>query len=598
MTNDPDNASLAIRRINTRNFKGLGDYSVSLEALNVLVGPNNSGKSTIIGVLRALAVGMRTARARLPERLGGPFGLSHGYRLLMENLPISLENARAGLSDEPATATITLTNDNRIHLYFPDDRTCWMFAEHGDTAVSPRDTRQFIRGFNISLGVVPVLGPVEHKEELVEERTVDRNIATHRASRTFRSYWYYHRESFENFRRLLIDSWPGMDIEFPEIADQDSRTLAMFCLEDRMTREMFWAGFGFQIWCQILTHVVRSEDADVIVVDEPETYLHPDLQRRLFRLLSAATPQVILATHSTEMLAEAEPRDILLIDKKRRSARRLGQAAGMSPALAALGSYRTAELTAIARCERVVFVEGSDTRLLQRLAYLLAPSPSERDFAFVTMPLAGHQPRDARAMAKGISEALGTNVRFGLVLDSDYRSDQEISDIQTDLNSDFEFVHIHRRKELENYLLVPNAIDRATSRELRRAGRKDRVGPLAGELLGSIAASMRLKVQAQRVEKAQAWLRSRRDPRDASTIHEEVVRQFEAAWEEQQIALIPGKEALAALNRRLQDSDGLSVSMFSIVDEMQASDLPADITLLLRRLIRFRKSNEPEQTPR
>ena len=66
-----------------------------------------------------------------------------------------------------------------------------------------------------------------------------------------------------------------MDIQRPEIEDMTGE-LTMFCLEDRMTRELYWAGFGFQIWCQILTHLSRVDDSGLVVIDEPEVYLHPE----------------------------------------------------------------------------------------------------------------------------------------------------------------------------------------------------------------------------------------------------------------------------------------------------------------------------------
>ena len=74
----------------------------------------------------------------------------------------------------------------------------------------------------------------------------------------------------------------------------------MFCLEDRMTRELYWAGFGFQIWCQLLTHLCRAQDSSLVVIDEPEVYLHPDVQRQLIGILRELGPDVLLATHSTE----------------------------------------------------------------------------------------------------------------------------------------------------------------------------------------------------------------------------------------------------------------------------------------------------------
>ena len=43
-------------------YKAFRDYSISLHHFNILVGPNNSGKSTVLGAFRILAEGIRKAR--------------------------------------------------------------------------------------------------------------------------------------------------------------------------------------------------------------------------------------------------------------------------------------------------------------------------------------------------------------------------------------------------------------------------------------------------------------------------------------------------------------------------------------------------------
>ena len=58
-----------ITSVSFQHYKGLGRYSLSLDHVNVLTGANNSGKSTIVGAFRVLAVAMRTARSRKPERI-------------------------------------------------------------------------------------------------------------------------------------------------------------------------------------------------------------------------------------------------------------------------------------------------------------------------------------------------------------------------------------------------------------------------------------------------------------------------------------------------------------------------------------------------
>lgn|ERR1700733_5611412 len=53
-----------ITRVQFNKFKTFPNFGVSLDTTTILVGPNNSGKSTIIGAFRALSIALRTARSR------------------------------------------------------------------------------------------------------------------------------------------------------------------------------------------------------------------------------------------------------------------------------------------------------------------------------------------------------------------------------------------------------------------------------------------------------------------------------------------------------------------------------------------------------
>jgi len=129
------------------------------------------------------------------------------------------------------------------------------------------------------------------------------------------------------------------------------------------------AGFGFQIWCQLLTHLSRSNEASIIIIDEPEIYLHPDVQRQLLSILRSLDADVLLATHSVEIMGEADPSEILLVNKGSRSAKRLKDVEVVQVALESLGSTQNVTLTHLARTKKILFVEGmSDYKSVRRFA--------------------------------------------------------------------------------------------------------------------------------------------------------------------------------------------------------------------------------------
>src|SRR5258708_14966389 len=167
----------------------------------------------------------------------------------------------------------------------------------------------------------------------------------------------------------------------------------MFCREGRVDRELCWAGFGFQVWLQLLTHITNSATSDILVVDEPEIYLHPDLQHRLFQILKATNKQIILATHSAEIVNEAEHDEVILINKTKKIATRVTDIEGLQEALFSIGSAQNIHLARLSRGKKILFLEGDDVRLLRRFAAQLGFVDFPNDSNTTGVPIGGFTPR-------------------------------------------------------------------------------------------------------------------------------------------------------------------------------------------------------------
>ena len=583
----------SITSVRFRNFKAFNDFSISLDRMNILVGPNNSGKSTVIGAFRVLSMGLRRAAARNPELLGNRH-ISRGYRIPGASLPITLENAQTDYQDVEATVTFRLTNGNRLILSFTkEDDDCILYPE---TAEGEPVTRVavFKRQFPISLLVVPVLGPVENREQIVTKETVAQNLATHRASRNFRNYWHYYPEDFDAFREQVIATWPGMDISLPESSDG---TLSMFCLEDRITRELYWTGFGFQVWCQLLSHIFRSQNRSMLIIDEPDIYLHPNPQRQLLSILKTSEPDVLMATHSSEIVAEADANDILVIDKTQRSAKRVRSPEGIQTTLGSLGSIHTVTMTNIAQTKRVLYIEGQDFQILRRFARRLGLSELGSGVGTAPFPLGGFPSiQRLKAVTLGVSESLGSSMLFGGIFDRDFRPDEEINELLKSFRSELDLAVILERKEIENYLLVPSVLDKTLARLLedrsRRGGQSATAGRPISELLREITAPMKADVQSQYIGKREDFLVH--TGKDRSTISREAIEIFDRKWNDDQLRLhiVPGKRVLSDLFSRVQSEYKVNLTTARIIEQFRESDIPWDLRQTLRAVDSFRR-----QTP-
>ncbi len=216
----------------------------------------------------------------------------------------------------------------------------------------------------------------------------------------------------------MRQTWPGMDIEPPKVEmSHEKPVLHMFCPEERVQREIFWAGFGFQVWCQMITHLVQSSCASLFLVEEPDIYLHSDLPRHLLRLLRNLGQDILIATHSTELITEAETDDIVLIDKRRRTARRIKEPTELTEVFAPLGSNVHPILTQLAKTGRAEFVEGKDFQVLGEFARKLGLIDVSNHAKFAVVPVGGFNPDRIRTLKLWIETTLGGKITVAAVLD-------------------------------------------------------------------------------------------------------------------------------------------------------------------------------------
>lgn len=536
-----------------RNFKAFPQYSIALAPFNVLVGPNNAGKSTVITAFRILAEGLRKARVRNPELLQGPSGQGLGYRMSLADLPVAAENIFSDYNDEePASIRFRISNGNHLTLYLPERDSCLLFPESEGKAV--RTTANFRSQFACDVAFVPVLGPVEHNEPLFQKEAARLALITHRASRNFRNIWHHYPDRFEEFRQVLQSTWPGMDIERPRLDHSSERIrLHMFCKEGRIPRELYWAGFGFQVWCQMLTFILEGKRASLLAIDEPDIYLHSDLQRQLLSILKEAGPDVLIATHSTELVSGADPNDIVVVTRGTRSARRLKDPSQLQAVFHALGSNLNPTLTQLAKTRRALFVEGKDFQIISWFAERLGRKSVANRTSVAVIPAEGFNPQKISAVSVGIEATIGASIAKAAIFDRDFRCPNEIDSISQALRSECRLVHIHRRKELENYLIVPSVLVRAIKGRLdERARRTDSSKAFNHDInavLASLTDSMQRDTRSQLLAHYLRYEKARRPGVDEATLTTEGLDAFESTWSDLdgRIALVSGKELLAKL---------------------------------------------------
>ena len=591
---------MSITSVKLRNFQAFGDYSVSLRGTNILVGPNNSGKSTILSAFRILEHALRLARHRRPSPVLTHLGTEvSGHIIPATNLPFSLDNVHFNYDSEDTRIQFRYSNGNLLSLYFPTAGGVTMYWDSGGRPISTPSS--FKRQFPVTIQVIPVLGPIEQDESPVADETVRRAAGTPRASRHFRNYWMKNPDGFDDFCRLVEDTWPGMSIRRPEILPGVEPRLAMFVSENRMARELFWAGSGFQVWCQLLTHISRCSASGLLVVDEPEVYLHPEVQRQLLGILRDQRPDILLATHSVEIMSEADPSELLLINKSRGSARRLHDVESVQHAIDNIGSIQNITLTELARNGRIVFVEGTrDYKIIRKFAKVLDCADLASGIGLTSLESGGFESwSKVEALAWGLERALGPKLRIAAIYDRDYRCDEESKALAMKMEKSIEFAHFHERKEIENYLLSPEVLNRSVMQAIKERSRRTGETPVTEfdvrPMLTQITRKLKAHCREQYVSMyCDFYKRSGKDKAESTA---EALKVFNRRWArlDSRLEIVSGKKVLRAMRMKLQDNYSITLSDGKIASAFRKEEIPRDMVGLVAKLEKYRATSQGEE---
>jgi energy-coupling factor transporter ATP-binding protein EcfA2 len=300
-----------LTKVIIRRFKQLEEIEVDLAEVTLLIGANNAGKSSILQAIHFAVSIAQTARL-VGEGVSwqrDSFELSFNPSQLLYS-PVSdvLSLATGGSLQEPRATQI------EIELHNDAGDECIVGLRRGRN----RNVGVSIRGRVIGERLMdlrepftvfaPGLAGVPKEERYMSSGVVRRIVARGDANLTLRNVLRMLHEDAARWAVFVSDMQKifgqiSIEIDFNE--DTDESIEVFFQFPDGPRLQVDAAGTSVLQAAQILAYINLFKP-QVLILDEPDSHLHPDNQRLLcelvFNLASERGFQALISTHSRHVL--------------------------------------------------------------------------------------------------------------------------------------------------------------------------------------------------------------------------------------------------------------------------------------------------------
>jgi len=459
--------------IRIRNFKRFADVDIELGKAVVLIGPNNSGKTTVLQALALWDIGIRRWNEKRggkpsPEKRPGvtinrrdlvsipvPYAnllwrelhvrdmtrVEKGGKQSLKTQNVRVELIVSGVTNEkPWSCGLEFDYANEESFYCRPVRT----SENQERMPVPDEVK------DVRVAFLPPMSGLADREFEKQQGEIAVLIGQGQTAQVLRNLCYqiYDKKAGQ-WDHLVkhIDAFFGVTLLPPQYTAERSE-ITMAYEEGGSRLDISSSGRGLQQTLLLLAHLYANPRS-VLLLDEPDAHLEILRQRQTYNLLTQVAEeqgsQIIAASHSEVVLNEASERDVVIafVGKPHRIDDRGSQ---VLKALRDIGfdQYYQAEQTGW-----VLYLESStDLSILQAFAKVLdhpAQTFLERPFVhYVETNL----PERARDHFFGLREAKNDFVGIAIF-------DRLEKELQTGVPL---AETMWRRREIENYFCMEEVL--------------------------------------------------------------------------------------------------------------------------------------------
>jgi len=361
---------MQLKTIEVSNFKRLKNAILNLSEINIIVGGNNAGKSSLLQAIH-FSVGVGVTAREQGETTFSTDSLT--YIPAADFINLRHGQPYQNSTEQPFSGIqFSAEIDGEINKYKISIRRGRNYGNISCDRVGnfqplgARITDQ-TKPFSI---YVPGLAGIPQFEEFRPKRAIVRGVASGDANLYLRNVLLLlkNNKKLPSLRKWMAMLFPNFDITVAFNTEKDTTISVNVFLNGRQT-PLELVGTGVQQALQIFSYVCLFEPA-MLLLDEPDSHLHPSNQYALaeaLRIVASESSTIVIASTHSKHLVDALHGDANFVWLKEGSVYQQGTSVERLPLLMDLGALDTFDKLGNGQIDFVVLTEDTKTHLLKKL---------------------------------------------------------------------------------------------------------------------------------------------------------------------------------------------------------------------------------------
>ena len=464
-----------ITKLVIKNFKRIREETFLFTNFDLLVGSNNSGKSTILQALaiwqfcidefhRAKRKGQRGIQVVLPNFTALPVPEFNLLWTEKKDREYPITNGKKSQEYVLIEINVTWRESNGqektfgVKIRYLSPQTVYAIPAEGWNVFRQYDEDKSLP----VIAYVPPFSGLEPIEKWQDISNLKQQVGKGQPGSILRNLLLLvekedEKEKANKWKEInsVVHNWFGIILKEPKYEVGVDTQITCEYIERKQNYDIIAGGSGLHQTLTLLAFLYGYKPT-TILLDEPDAHLHVKLQREIldfFRKMSAEqNTQFLIATHAEELIKAVDANRIISLLQKKPV-----REASKPDILEAMSNVSNLEINQLRSSPYLLYIEGdTDERIIRAWSRILGYETEVGKLYFHSMR-GGNKPEmkdDADRHFRAIRQIIPDVERLMLF---DYDTDKEAFHPREDDEVLFEW----KRKNIENYLLVPESWKKA-----------------------------------------------------------------------------------------------------------------------------------------